>query len=236
MRWKRRAPHGRRSDPRPSPSLRDLLTSVPVLPVLTVERAEQAVPLARALAAGGLTVLEVTLRSTAALEAIRRIRGAVPEVEVGAGTVTRPSDLAAVRDAGGAFAVSPGLTGELAVAAGGEGLPLLPGVMTPSEALAARERGFSLLKLFPAGPAGGIALLKALHGPLPDLAFCPTGGIGARTFRDYLALPNVVCVGGSWVAPRDAIRDGDWQRITHLAREAASVRSQQPEPTSGGER
>ncbi len=204
-------------------NFRDVLRRARVLPVLLIERADQAVPLAHALAAGGLTVLEVTLRTEAALEAIRRIAAEVPEVTVGAGTVTRTPDLDAVRDAGGRFAVSPGFLPDLARAARDSGLPLLPGIMTPSEALAARDHGLEILKLFPAEAAGGIGLLKALNGPLPDLSFCPTGGIGASSFRDYLALPNVVCVGGSWVAPAAAVEAGDWNRITELAREASST-------------
>ena len=201
-------------------SLHDLLQRARVLPVLKIEHAEQAVPLAHALSAGGLSVLEVTLRTEGALDAIRRIVAEVPEVTVGAGTVTRPREIDAVREAGGVFAVSPGFSGELAQTARDADLPLLPGVMTPSEALAARDQGLCLLKLFPAGPAGGIDLLKALRGPLPELSFCPTGGIDASSFRDYLALPNVVCVGGSWVAPAAAVTAGDWPRITDLAREA----------------
>lgn len=187
--------------------------------MLTLLDAGRAVDLARALADGGLDVLEVTLRTAAGLDAIRRIAAELPGVVVGAGTVTRPDDLTAARDAGARFAVSPGLTSSLAEAALASGLTLLPGVMTPSEAMAARERGFRLLKLFPARAAGGLGLLRSLYGPLPDLRFCPTGGIDAATFRDYLALPNVVCVGGSWVAPAAAIAGGDWPRITELARQ-----------------
>ncbi len=203
-------------------SFYDLLHRARVLPVLKIDSVEQAAPLARALNAGGLSVLEVTLRTETALESIRRIAAEVPEVTVGAGTVTRPHEIGAVRDAGGSFAVSPGLVPELARAAQDSDLPLLPGVMTPSEALAARDHGFNILKLFPATVAGGIPLLQALSGPLPDLAFCPTGGIGDSSFRDYLALPNVVCVGGSWVAPKAAVAAADWNRITQLAREASS--------------
>ena len=203
-------------------NLRDVLSRARVLPVLKIESAESAVPLARALSAGGLSVLEVTLRTDAAVEAIRRIAAEVPEVTVGAGTVTRRGDVESVREAGGRFAVSPGFVPALADAAREIGLPLLPGVMTPSEALAARDRGFDTLKLFPAGAAGGIALLKALGGPLPELAFCPTGGLGPSSFRDYLALPNVVCVGGSWVAPAAAVATADWRRITGFAREAST--------------
>ena len=203
-------------------SFHDILSQARVLPVLEVKRAESAVPLARALAAGGLKVLEVTLRTEAAIDAIRRIAAEVSEVTVGAGTVTRARELDAIRDAGGSFAVSPGLVPELVRASRAADLPLLPGVMTPSEALVARDWGFEILKLFPAEAVGGIPFLKALSGPLPDLAFCPTGGIGAASFRDYLELPNVVCVGGSWVAPAAVVTAADWTRITELAREAAS--------------
>ena len=207
----------------PSRVLRELLAPVPVIPVLTIGDPDAAVPLARALIDGGLPVLEVTLRTPKALEAIRRIAAEVPGAEVGAGTVTRPAEVeAAARAAGARFAVSPGLTPALAAAAREAELPLLPGVVTPSEALAARELGFTFLKLFPARAAGGPALLKSLAGPLPDLVFCPTGGIGAADFRDYLALKNVLCVGGSWVAPAAAVAAGDWPRITELAREASS--------------
>ena len=202
-------------------TLRELLARAPVIPVLTLDDPDTAADLGRALVAGGLPVLEVTLRTPTALESIRRMAAEVEGAVVGAGTITRPSDLEAVAEAGGRFAVSPGLTPDLAQAAGDVDVPLLPGVMTPSEAMGARDRGFSTLKLFPARPAGGIALLKAMAGPLADLAFCPTGGISSNDFRDYLALPNVLCVGGSWVAPRDAIRAGDWQRITQLAAETS---------------
>lgn len=202
--------------------LRELLAPVRVLPILTIERVEDAVPLARALLAGGLSVLEVTLRTDAALAAIARIAEEVPEMVIGAGTLTRPDDFPAVVDAGGSFAVSPGLTPDLVAAADEAELPLLPGVLTPSEALLAREEGFEVLKLFPARTAGGVEFLKALHGPLPGLLFCPTGGIGADAFRDYLALPNVLCVGGSWVAPPADIAAGNWARITERAREASS--------------
>ncbi|MEM7349259.1 MAG: bifunctional 4-hydroxy-2-oxoglutarate aldolase/2-dehydro-3-deoxy-phosphogluconate aldolase [Acidobacteriota bacterium] len=203
-------------------NLRDLLQKARVLPVLQILDAEQAVPLARALAEGGLNVLEVTLRSDAALEAIRRIDAEVSEVVVGAGTVTRPQDFDNIRQAGARFAVSPGLTPELAAAGRDADLPFLPGIMTPSEALVARQRGFDTLKLFPATTAGGIDLLRSIGGPLPELAFCPTGGLNAASFRDYLALPNVLCVGGSWVAPRSAVEAADWPTITRLAREACS--------------
>lgn len=202
-------------------TLRALLGNVPVIPVLVVDDVEHALPLARALVAGGLPVLEVTLRTAVALEAIERM-ASVPGAVVGAGTVLSPADLDAARRAGARFAVSPGLEPALSEAAAASDIPLLPGVMTPSEAMAARARGFTFLKLFPAAVAGGVGFLKALGGPLPDLIFCPTGGIGADTFRDYLALSNVHCVGGSWVAPASVLRDGDWGRVTELARETRS--------------
>ena len=203
-------------------ALRTKLSGLRVLPVLTVEDAQRGAPLARALAAGGLTALEITLRTPAALEVIRQIRREVPEVLVGAGTVTRRGDLEAAAAAGASFAVSPGLTPALIRAAEDSDIPLIPGVMTPSEALAAREEGFRFLKLFPAAAAGGTAFLKAVQGPFPDLHFCPTGGIHSGTFRGYLELSNVVCVGGSWVSPRAAVARGDWPLITRLAEEASS--------------
>ena len=196
---------------------KDLLSATPVLPVLTITRLEDAVPLARALVAGGLRNLEITLRTSVALDAIRRIAEQVPDATVGAGTITKPADLDAAARAGARFAVSPGLPTALREAARDAPISLIPGVMTPSEAMKAQDAGFELLKLFPAEAAGGIALLKSIGGPLPGLSFCPTGGIGPKTFRDYLALDNVVCVGGSWVAPQQAIERGDWQQITALA-------------------
>ncbi len=203
----------------PESWLRETLRKTRVLPVLTVEDVAHALPLARALAAGGLGVLEITLRTPAALEAIETLAREAPEIVVGAGTVTRPEDLAAAAAAGARFAVSPGLTPELAAAGRGSTIPLMPGIMTPSEALAAREQGYRLLKFFPAEPAGGRALLLALAGPFPELLFCPTGGVGPDNYRAYLTLPNVACVGGSWVAPPKAVAGGDWARITRLAAE-----------------
>lgn len=200
------------------PELRRLLSLVPVLPVLVIDDAELAVPLAKALLDGGLNVLEVTLRTPAALEAISRM-ATVPGVVVGAGTVTRPADVAAAQAAGARFGVSPGATPRLLEAARDAGLPFLPGVATASEAMAARDAGYDTLKFFPAVPAGGAALLKALGGPLPDLAFCPTGGIDAGNFKTFRALPNVLCVGGSWVAPAEALARRDWAAITRLALE-----------------
>lgn len=202
----------------------DILGVGPVIAVIAIERLEYAVPLARALVAGGIRVIEVTLRTPVALPALRAIAGEVEGVIVGAGTITRAEDFDACRHAGAAFGVSPGLTSELAAAAKASGLPLLPGVMTPSEVIAARAAGFLQLKLFPALQAGGPAMLKALAGPFPDVTFCPTGGITVATAAEYLALRNVACVGGSWLAPADAIADGNWSRVTALAREARALR------------
>jgi 2-dehydro-3-deoxyphosphogluconate aldolase/(4S)-4-hydroxy-2-oxoglutarate aldolase len=202
----------------------DIVGLAPVIPVLTVEDIAHAVPLARALSAGGLRVLEITLRTPAALAVIEAMRKAVPEAVVGVGTLTRPSDFAAADRAGAQFGVSPGLTPELASAARGARFPLLPGVMTPTELMAARSAGFSVLKLFPAQQAGGLGMLQALGAPFPDVRFCPTGGITRATAADFLALPNVACVGGSWVAPRALMVSGDWAGIEALASDAAALR------------
>ncbi len=203
--------------------LEQMMDLAPVIPVIVIDRIEDAVPLARALVAGGLPVLEVTLRTESALAAVERIAAEVDDAVLGVGTVTRPQQFSAARDAGAVFAVSPGLTDELATAARQSDLPLLPGVFTPSEAMAAQALGFDALKLFPAQQAGGIGMLKAMAGPLPDLRFCPTGGIGAEDFRDFLALPNVACVGGSWVCPRDRVAAGDWGKIERLATDASNA-------------
>ena len=205
------------------PMLRVLLREVRVLPVLVIEDVETAVPLARALVAGGLRALEVTLRTAAALEAMRRIGEQVPQAVVGAGTVCSAHEFASVALAGARFAVSPGFAPDLARAARDSRLPLLPGVMTPGEILAAGAAGLDLLKFFPAGPAGGVKMLKALAGPFADVIFCPTGGIGADNAADYLALPNVLCVGGSWVAPAALINAGRWEEITALAAAAHAL-------------
>lgn len=197
----------------------------PVIPVIVLERVEHAVPMAEALVAGGVRVLEVTLRSGVALACIEAIARAVPDAIVGAGTLRSAADARAARDAGSRFGVSPGYTREIGTACRDAGLPLLPGVATPSEVLEANADGLTFLKLFPASAIGGIALLKALAGPFPDVVFCPTGGITAQTARDYLALPNVRVCGGSWLTPADALVGGDWARITRLAREASALRS-----------
>ncbi len=204
--------------------IRDIVGLAPVIPVLTITELDHAVPLARALTAGGLRVLEVTMRTPVALDAIEAMRKAVPEAIVGVGTLTRAVDFAGANRVGAQFGVTPGLTPELAAAARGARFPLLPGVMTPTELIAARAQGFSVLKLFPAHQAGGIPMLQALGAPFPDVQFCPTGGITRSTAPDYLALSNVVCVGGSWVAPRQLVERGDWAAIEELARDAAALR------------
>jgi len=202
---------------------RSILALAPVIPVLTIERLEDAVPLAQALCAGGLRVLEVTLRTPPALKAIEAMRKAVPEAIVGVGTLARPQDFVDATRAGAQFGVSPGLTADLASAARQAAFPLLPGIMTPSELLAGLGWGFTTFKLFPAQQAGGIGMLKALGAPFPDVLFCPTGGISRATAPEFLALPNVACVGGSWVAPADKVRAGDWRAIEALARDAAAL-------------
>ena len=196
----------------------------PVIPVIIVDELAQAVPLAEALVAGGVRVLEVTLRTPVALEAIRAMAKSVKDAIVGVGTISRPEDFEAARAAGAVFGVSPGLTPALIEAQKKSGLPLLPGTMTPSDMIAARAAGFTELKLFPAQQAGGLGMLKAIGSVFPDITFCPTGGVTVETAPDFLALPNVACVGGSWLTPKDAVAKGDWQRITDLARAASQLR------------
>jgi len=203
---------------------RSLAAHGPVIPVIVIQRLEQAVPLARALVEGGVKVLEVTLRTPVALAAIEAIARAVPEAVVGAGTLRLPADAQAARDAGSGFAVSPGYTPALGAACRAAGLPLLPGVATGSEVMTAMADGLRFLKFFPAQQAGGIPMLKALAGPFPDIDFCPTGGITPETAPQFLALPNVKVCGGSWLTPADAVEQGDWARITRLAREAQALR------------
>ena len=202
----------------------ELMRVGPVIPVIIIDDPAKAVPLARALLEGGVRVLEVTLRTPAALDAIRAIASEVVDVIVGVGTITRPEDFALAAAAGARFGVSPGLTPALIEAARTSPFPLLPGVMTPAEVIAARAAGFTELKLFPAQQAGGVAMLKALGSPLPDVTFCPTGGVTQESAPDFLALPNVACVGGSWLTPKDAIAKNDWKKITALARAATALR------------
>ena len=202
----------------------DLMRVGPVIPVIVIDDLAHAVPLARALVAGGVRVLEVTLRTRVALDAIRVITQEVDGAIVGVGTISRAEHFQQAVDAGARFGVSPGLTDELIDAAQASRLPMLPGVMTPSDVIAARAAGFFALKLFPAQQAGGIGMLKALSGPFPDVTFCPTGGVTAASAPTYLALPNVGCVGGSWLTPQAAVKAGEWGKITALAREASRLR------------
>ncbi|MDB5992647.1 MAG: keto-deoxy-phosphogluconate aldolase [Herbaspirillum sp.] len=202
----------------------DIMRISPVIPVIVIEDPAHAVPLAKALVAGGIRVLEITLRTEYGLAAIRAIAEEVPDAIVGVGTLTLPGEFSAAREAGAVFGVSPGLTGTLIAAAKRSGLPLLPGVMTPTEVMHAHEAGFRQMKLFPAVPAGGIGMLNGISGPLGDVMFCPTGGISQENAPQFLALKNVVCVGGSWLTPKDALQTGDWARITELAVAASALR------------
>lgn len=205
-------------------ALGDVLRRLAVVPVLTIDSIASAVPLARALLAGGIEVVEVTLRTPVALEAMRRIRTEVPAMLVGAGTVLDPEQGADAIAAGARFIVSPGMTPRLIEAAQAWSVPFLPGAVTASEAMALSDLGLKVLKFFPAEPAGGIAALKALAAPLQGISFCPTGGIDAAKAGAYLALPNVVAVGGSWMVPATAVAAGDWATIEGLARAAAMLR------------
>ena len=202
----------------------ELADQGPVIPVMVIHRVQDAVPLAAALLAGGVRVLEITLRTPVALACMREISRALPEAIVGAGTLRSVADVQAALDAGCRFGVSPGYLGELGQACQKLGLPLLPGVASASEVMAASRDGHNFLKFFPASAAGGLPMLKALAGPFPDISFCPTGGISLETAPQFLALPNVKVCGGSWLTPQDAVDAGDWARITRLAREASALR------------
>jgi 2-dehydro-3-deoxyphosphogluconate aldolase / (4S)-4-hydroxy-2-oxoglutarate aldolase len=206
-----------------TPSESSLLSRVPVVPVVVVDDPVHAVPVARALVAGGLPVIELTLRTPVALDAIRAIASEVPEILVGAGTIVTPGQAKEALDAGAQFLVSPGSTPSLLGAMADTGLPFLPGTATVSEVLAVLEAGYTELKFFPAEASGGAAFLKSVAAPVPAARFCPTGGITAATAPSYLALPNVGCVGGSWLTPADALASGDWGRVTELARAAAAL-------------
>lgn len=198
----------------------EVLQTGPVVPVMVIEDADHAVPLANALVAGGVRVLEITLRSDAALESIKRISNEVPDAIVGAGTVATKEDLRKTVDVGAVFAISPGLTPALLQAAADCPIPLIPGISSASELMFGMEAGLREFKFFPAEAAGGKAMIKSLGGPFPQITFCPTGGISPDNYKEYLALKNVACVGGSWLAPKDAVMAGDWDEITRLCREA----------------
>ncbi len=213
-----------------SPALMTALSIAPVVPVITIERAEDAVPLAGALARGGLTVLEVTLRTRNSLEAIREMRKALPEIMVGAGTVTTSAHVQLALEAGAQFLVSPGVSPGLLPELLAAGVPVLPGVATASEAMARTEEGFEIVKLFPAVPIGGLALLKSIAAPLPHIRFMPTGGITEAAAPDFLALPNVVAVGGSWMVDKADLDAADWGAVEAKARAASRLRKPAPAP------
>jgi 2-dehydro-3-deoxyphosphogluconate aldolase / (4S)-4-hydroxy-2-oxoglutarate aldolase len=201
----------------------DVMQDAPVIPVIVLNDVNHAVPMARALVAGGIRMLEVTLRTPVALQCIERIAKEVPDAVVGAGTVRSPAEAQAAARAGARFVVSPGFTNAVGQACRDNGLPLLPGVATGSEIMMAAEAGYTELKFFPAMQAGGPAMLKAWSGPFFDVKFCPTGGVSVSNAKEFLSLPNVICVGGSWLVPNDALVSGDWARITSLAAEAAKI-------------
>lgn len=203
--------------------IESVLHAAPVIPVVVIEDAAHAVPLARALVAGGIPAIEITLRTPAALEAVRAVAQEVEGAIVGVGTVRRAQDLLEAERAGARFAVSPGATPNLIAAAKDTALPWLPGAATASEAMVLAEQGFKHQKFFPAEAVGGVAALRSLHGPLPEVRFCATGGISARNAPDYLATPNVACVGGSWLTPAALVNVGDWAAIEALARAAAQL-------------
>ncbi|MEN4980702.1 bifunctional 4-hydroxy-2-oxoglutarate aldolase/2-dehydro-3-deoxy-phosphogluconate aldolase [Erwinia billingiae] len=203
-------------------SAEQILTSGPVVPVIVINKLEHAVPLAKALVAGGVRVLEVTLRTACALDAIRAIAKEVPDAIVGAGTVINPQQLREVTEAGAQFAISPGLTEDLLQAANAGTIPLIPGISTVSELMLGLDQGLREFKFFPAEANGGVKALQAIAGPFPQVRFCPTGGISPANYRDYLALNSVHCIGGSWLVPNDALENGDYDRITSLAREAVA--------------
>ncbi|RKT82425.1 2-dehydro-3-deoxyphosphogluconate aldolase / (4S)-4-hydroxy-2-oxoglutarate aldolase [Saccharopolyspora antimicrobica] len=202
----------------------DVLDISPVVPVVALDDVAHAVPLAEALLRGGIRTIEVTLRTPAGLPAIERIAAEVPEMVAGAGTITEPGQAKRAAEAGARYLVTPGTTDRLLDDVEASGVPFLAGAGTVSEAMRLAERGASAMKFFPAEPSGGVPFLKAIAGPLPQLRFCPTGGISPQTAPDYLALPNVGCVGGSWLAPKGLLAAGDWAKVEQLAREAAALR------------
>jgi 2-dehydro-3-deoxyphosphogluconate aldolase/(4S)-4-hydroxy-2-oxoglutarate aldolase len=205
-------------------SIKDIMYTSPVVPVMVINKLEHAVPLAHALVEGGLKVLEITLRTPIALDAIKRIKAEVPGAIVGAGTVINLDTLQKAIDVGSEFLVSPGVTENLLDAAIKSGVPILPGVISPSEVMRLMEKGITEMKFFPAEAAGGIPMLKSIGGPLPQVTFCPTGGISLKNAADYLALSNVACIGGSWMAPADLVDKEDWDEIKRRATEAAALK------------
>jgi|TARA_R110002051_G_C8756033_1_gene500966 2-dehydro-3-deoxyphosphogluconate aldolase/(4S)-4-hydroxy-2-oxoglutarate aldolase len=204
----------------------EIFAAGPVVPVLVINDVEKAVPLAKALMEGGIKVLEVTLRTPAAIDVIKRIAEEVPDSLIGAGMVTNAQQLKAVVEAGAKFAISPGMTADLLKAGMDAEIPLIPGISSTSDLMKGKDAGYTHMKFFPAEASGGVKAIKSISGPFPDVTFCPTGGIGPNNYNDYLALNNVKCVGGSWLAPDDAIEAGDWARITQLAKEAVAGANQ----------
>ncbi len=204
-------------------AIEKIMNTAPVIPVMVIDKVENAVPLAQALVGGGLKVLEITLRTAAALESIREIKAAVPDAIVGAGTIINTQTLDQALEAGSEFIVTPGATPAIIDAALSSKVSILPGINTPSEAMALLEKGISALKFFPAEAAGGVPMLKAIGGPLPQITFCPTGGINPNNAREYLALKNVACIGGSWMAPANLVAEGRWEEIQNLAAEASTL-------------
>ncbi|WP_100640813.1 bifunctional 4-hydroxy-2-oxoglutarate aldolase/2-dehydro-3-deoxy-phosphogluconate aldolase [Alteromonas facilis] len=198
----------------------EVFASGPVVPVLVIHDVAHALPIAKALMAGGINVLEVTLRTPAALDVIKTIAKELPEAIIGAGTVTNAQQLKEVTEAGAKFAISPGMTADLLAAGAAGPIPLIPGISSISDLMKAKDAGYTYLKFFPAEASGGVKALKSIGGPFPEISFCPTGGIGPDNYLDYLALPNVKCVGGSWLAPDDVVQQEDWSRITDLAKSA----------------
>ena len=207
-------------------AVEEIFAAGPVVPVLVINDVEKAVPLAKALMEGGIKVLEVTLRTPAAIDVIKRIAEEVPDSLIGAGTVTNAQQLKAVVEAGAKFAISPGMTADLLKAGMDAEIPLIPGISSTSDLMKGKDAGYTHMKFFPAEASGGVKAIKSISGPFPDVTFCPTGGIGPNNYNDYLALNNVKCVGGSWLAPDDAIEAGDWARITQLAKEAVAGANQ----------
>ncbi len=201
---------------------KEVLTTCPVMPVMVIHNLDDAVPLARALVAGGIKALEITLRTPIALEAVNLISQNVEDAIVGAGTIANPAQLRAAEDAGAVFAISPGITPALLDAAGNSQIALIPGIATLSELMLGMDAGLSYFKFFPAEAAGGIPMLKAIAGPFPQITFCPTGGISPGNYNEYLQLPNVACVGGSWLAPQIVVNEKNWNKITELAQKAVS--------------
>lgn len=205
-------------------NLDQIIAATSVMPVMVVDRPEDAVPLSQALVEGGIRVLEITLRTAAALESVQAIRAALPEAIVGVGTIATPAQLDAAIAAGAQFGVSPGSTPALLDAVAASGLPFLPGIATLSEAMQAMEKGFQVMKFFPAVAAGGVKMLESFAGPFPQIRFCPTGGINAQNAPEFFRLRNVACVGGSWLTPRQLVAEGNFAEITRLAREAAALK------------